>query len=68
MNRKEQLQEQYEDALFALLMDDMMEEEGRQLLEENERLKQEPSAAVPEEDDQPCLYQKTMPLCGASDL
>lgn len=36
MNRKEQLQEQYEDALFALLMVDMMEEEGRQLLEEND--------------------------------
>ena len=55
MNRKEQLQEQYEDALFALLMDDMMEEEGRQLLEENERLKQEPSAAVPEEVNARCI-------------
>ena len=55
MNRKEQLQEQYEDALFALLMDDMMEEEGKQLLEENERLKQDPAAAVPDEVNARCI-------------
>ncbi len=49
------MQEQYEDALFALLMDDYVEEEGKRLQEENERLKNDPSAAVPEEARQRCL-------------
>lgn len=49
MTRREQLQGQYEDALFALLMDDLMWQEGERLLEENERLKNDPDAAVPEE-------------------
>ncbi len=53
--RREELQEQYEDALFALLMDDYIEEEGKRLQEENERLKNDPSAAVPEEARQRCL-------------
>jgi len=53
--RREELQEQYEDALFALLMNDYVEEEGKRLQEENERLKNDPSAAVPEEARQRCL-------------
>ena len=39
MTRREKLQEQYEDALFALLMDDLAVEEGKKAYEENERLK-----------------------------
>lgn len=35
------LQEQYEEALFALLMEDVMKEEGERLNKENERLKQD---------------------------
>lgn len=54
MTRREKLEEQYEDALFALLMDDIADEEGQALLEENERLKHDPSAAVPEELDKKC--------------
>lgn len=55
MNRREQLQEKYEDALFALLVEDMIEEEGARLRAENERLKQDPDAAVPEEVNKRCL-------------
>lgn len=54
MTRREKLEEQYEDALFALLMDDIADEEGKALLEENERLKHDPSAAIPEELDKKC--------------
>ena len=55
MTRRQQLMEDYENALFALLMDEYMEEEGRRLMEENERLKKDPSAKVPEELDRRCL-------------
>ncbi len=55
MNRREQLQDQYEDALFALLMEDVIEAEGKRLLEENERLKQDPEAAVPDDVNKRCL-------------
>ena len=48
MTKREQLIEQYEDALFALLMDSVAEEEGKQALELNERLKADPAAEVPE--------------------
>lgn len=54
MDRREKLQEQYEDALFALLMDDVIEMEGKALLEECERLNADPDAAVPEELDRKC--------------
>ena len=37
MTNREKLQDQYEDALFALLMDDLAWREGVRLLEENER-------------------------------
>lgn len=49
MTRREQLQEQYEDALFALLMDEYAQIEGERLLEENERLKLDPDADIPED-------------------
>lgn len=55
MNRREQLQERYEDALFALLMDEIATMEGKQAQEENERLKNDPSAAIPEDVDKRCL-------------
>lgn len=55
MSRREQLQEQYEDALFALMMDDVATAEGKKYLEENERLKNDPDAAVPEEISKECL-------------
>lgn len=55
MSRREQLQEQYEDALFALMMDDVATAEGKKYLEENERLKNDPEAAVPEEVSRECL-------------
>lgn len=49
MTRHEQLQEQYEDALFALLMDEIARSEGEKLLKENERLKQDPDADIPDD-------------------
>lgn len=54
MTRREQLQEQYEEALFALLMDEVAVIEGQKALEENERIKNDPSARVPEEIDIHC--------------
>ena len=58
MTRREQLQEQYEDAFFALLMNEVAISEGKKALEENERLKNDPTAAVPEEVSKRC--QKTI--------
>ena len=55
MTRREQLQDQYEDALFALLMDEMAAAEGEKALVENERLKNDPDAAVPEKITQACM-------------
>lgn len=48
MANRETRKEQYEDALFALLMDEMAQEDGEDLLRLNEALKQDPHAAVPE--------------------
>lgn len=47
-NRKDLL-EQYEDAQFALLMDQLMEMEGAEQEERKQQLKREPEAAVPRE-------------------
>ena len=47
MTKHEKLQEQYEDALFALLMEEFAAEEGKSALEENERLKRDPAFDVP---------------------
>lgn len=55
MTRREKLQEAYEDALFALLMEDVIEEEGQRLAEKNEQLKRDPSAAVPSELNERCM-------------
>lgn len=49
MTRREFLQEQYEEALFALLMDDLAVEEGKKALEEHGRLQNDPEAAVPDQ-------------------
>lgn len=54
MTKREQLQDNVEDAVFALLMEDVVEQEGKRLLEENERLKQDPSAKVPDAFDKRC--------------
>ena len=42
MNRRVQSSERYEDDILAFLMDGLLEEEGRALLEENERLNADP--------------------------
>lgn len=55
MTRREQLQDRYEDSLFALLMNEMERVEGEKALAENERLKSDPDAAVPEEITQACM-------------
>ena len=54
MTRREKLEEQYEDAYFALLMDAVAEKEGARLEELNDQLNQDPGAAVPEEADRRC--------------
>ncbi len=51
MNRREKLIDNYEDALFAVLMDKVAEEEGAKLREENQELRNDPEAAVPEHVD-----------------
>lgn len=63
MTRRERLQEQYEDALFALLMDDLAAEDGKAAAEENERLKNDPEYAIPTDVRQRCL--KTISRCCA---
>ena len=54
MTKREKLLEQYEDALFSLLMDEFAESEGKAALEENERLKADPNFVVPKELQQLC--------------
>lgn len=51
MDRYDQLYEKYEDALFALLLDQVAQDEGARLFEENERLRRDPNAGVPESLD-----------------
>ena len=48
MTNREPLVEQYEDALFALLMEGVAEAEGEEALRLNEKLKSDPDAEVPE--------------------
>lgn len=55
MNRQERLREQYEDTLFAVMMDELASAQGNAALEENERLKNDPNAAVPEHIDRRCM-------------
>lgn len=47
MTKRELLIEQYEDALFALLMDEVAEAEGEAALRLNEQLRDDPAAEVP---------------------
>ena len=63
MNRHGQSRARYEDDILAFLMDGMLEEEGRALLEENERLNADPAAAIPAELDERCraLLQSAFP-------
>ena len=55
MTRHEELRDNYEDALFALLMDEFAEREGERLLEENERLKLDPDIVISDELDKRCI-------------
>lgn len=61
MTHREKLQEQYEESIFALLMDEVAEKEGHQLLAEAERLNNDPNAAIPETLDKKCknIIQKS---------
>ncbi len=52
MRSREQLQEQYDDALFALLMEDTIDAEGNIFIAENERLKSDDHFMVPEQIDE----------------
>lgn len=62
MTNRERLQENYEDALFALLMDDVAQTEGKRLIRENEALQADPNAAVPADIDRRCMQviQRTL--------
>lgn len=55
MKRLELLQERYEDALFALLMENVAISEGQKAWKENERLKNDPGAEILEAVDKRCL-------------
>lgn len=48
MTERERLVEEYENAYFAVLMYDLAEREGQQLIAENEKLKNDSEFAVPE--------------------
>ncbi len=54
MTKHDHLMEQYEDALFALLMDGVAEAEGEEALLLNEVLMKDPTAEVPEEINKHC--------------
>lgn len=55
MTRHEQLVENYENALFELLMEGVAEREGEQIGKENERLKNEPDFAISPVLDKRCM-------------
>ncbi len=48
MADRKQLQENYENALFALLMDEVATAEGKRAIEKNKRLRQDPNVTLPE--------------------
>lgn len=54
MTDREKLVEQYEDALFALLMDEVAVEEGERATRLNEQLNQDPQFALPERLQKKC--------------
>lgn len=64
MTRRERLLEQYEDAWFALQMEDVMAREGERLEAWNRRLLEDPAAAVPESLDRRCL--QTIARCASA--
>ena len=55
MSESNRVYENFEDALFRLFMDRVAVVEGERLLRENEDLKSDPNAAVPEEIQKRCL-------------
>ena len=55
MTHHEKLVERYEDALFALMMEDVAETKGEKLQELNEQLKRDPAAEIPKELDERCI-------------
>lgn len=63
MRRYEQLLEDYEDAYFALLMDNVAKQEGERLERLNQKLLEDPDFEVPETTDQKCL--RTIKRCFA---
>jgi len=48
MTNRERIEDNYEDALFAVWMDDFARRLGAKYMEENERLNNTPEAAVPQ--------------------
>ena len=76
MNRAEKLQEQYEDALFALLMDRIVVSEGEAALKEMEMLEEDPDFIVPDSCIHRCQqiisdcakgYRRLLPRCVHTD-
>lgn len=55
MKNREQLREQYEDALFAMMMGELASREGEKAMKENKRLQDDPAAAVPGQIDRKCM-------------
>lgn len=55
MTRHEQLVENYENALFELLMEDIIEYEGEKIEKECEQLRNAPEFSIPPEMDRRCL-------------
>lgn len=55
MAEKKELYEQYEEAFFAVLMDQIADAEGEALMEENHLLQDDPAAAIPVETTRRCL-------------
>ena len=55
MDNKQIEYEQYEDALFAQIMDKVAEMYGEELLRENEKLRADPNVEFPEDLNRRCL-------------
>lgn len=55
MKSREELRNDYEEALFAIIMDDIMELEGRAFVEERERLAASDEFKVPDDVNERCL-------------
>ena len=55
MKSRDELQNDYEEALFAIIMDDIMELEGRALLEERKRLSESDEFKVPDDVNERCI-------------